>query len=63
MDALEPLVAPIARAQSVGTVKVALEGKVVAEFPLIALEDVPAAGLPRPRVGYDSPLVQARVKP
>jgi serine-type D-Ala-D-Ala carboxypeptidase (penicillin-binding protein 5/6) len=43
-DALEPLVAPIARAQSVGTVKVALEGKVVAEFPLIALEDVPAAG-------------------
>ena len=44
MDAQEPLVAPIARAQSVGTVKVALEGKVVAEFPLIALEDVPAAG-------------------
>jgi D-alanyl-D-alanine carboxypeptidase (penicillin-binding protein 5/6) len=44
MDALEPLVAPIARAQRVGTVKVALEGKTVAEFPLIALEDVPAAG-------------------
>jgi D-alanyl-D-alanine carboxypeptidase (penicillin-binding protein 5/6) len=44
MDALEPLVAPIARAQRVGTVKVALEGKAVADFPLIALEDVPAAG-------------------
>ena len=45
MDAQEPLVAPIARAQRVGTVKVALEGKPVAEFPLIALEDVPAAGI------------------
>jgi D-alanyl-D-alanine carboxypeptidase (penicillin-binding protein 5/6) len=45
MDALEPLLAPIARAQRVGTVRVALEGKPVAEFPLIALEDVPAAGI------------------
>jgi len=45
MEALEPLLAPIARAQRVGTVKVALEGKPVAEFPLIALEDVPAAGI------------------
>ena len=31
--------------QRVGTVKVALEGKPVAEFPLIALEDVPAGEL------------------
>jgi len=45
MDAQETLVAPIARAQRVGTVKVALEGKPVAEFPLIALEEVPAAGI------------------
>jgi D-alanyl-D-alanine carboxypeptidase (penicillin-binding protein 5/6) len=45
MDAPQPLLAPIARAQRVGTVKVTLEGKPVAEFPLIALEDVPAAGL------------------
>ena len=44
MEAQEPLVAPIARAQRVGTVRVALEGKPVAEFPLIALEEVPAAG-------------------
>jgi D-alanyl-D-alanine carboxypeptidase (penicillin-binding protein 5/6) len=44
MDAQETLVAPIARAQRVGTVKVALEGRPVAEFPLIALEEVPAAG-------------------
>jgi D-alanyl-D-alanine carboxypeptidase (penicillin-binding protein 5/6) len=44
MEAQDPLVAPISRAQRVGTVKVALEGKPVAEFPLIALEEVPAAG-------------------
>jgi D-alanyl-D-alanine carboxypeptidase (penicillin-binding protein 5/6) len=44
LEAQEPLIAPIARAQRVGTVKVALEGRQVAEFPLIALEEVPAAG-------------------
>ena len=43
MQAEEPLVAPITRAQRVGTVKVALEGKPVAEFPMIALEDVALA--------------------
>ncbi|MCC6194759.1 MAG: D-alanyl-D-alanine carboxypeptidase [Burkholderiales bacterium] len=43
MQAQEPLVAPVARAQRVGTVKVALEGKQMAEFPLIALEEVPLA--------------------
>ena len=45
MQAEVPLVAPIARAQRVGTVKVALEGKSLAEFPMIALEDVPPASL------------------
>jgi len=44
MEAQEKLVAPIARAQRVGTVKVALEGRPVGEFPLIALEEVPSAG-------------------
>ena len=43
LQAQEPLIAPIARAQRIGTVKVALEGKPVVEFPLIALEEVPAA--------------------
>ena len=41
----EPLVAPVQSAQPVGVVKVALEGKQVAEFPLIALEDVPVANV------------------
>jgi len=45
MQAEEPLVAPVARAQRVGTVKIALEGKPVAEFPMIALEEVPPASL------------------
>jgi serine-type D-Ala-D-Ala carboxypeptidase (penicillin-binding protein 5/6) len=45
MQAEEPLVAPVARAQRVGLVKIALEGKPVAEFPMIALEEVPLASL------------------
>jgi serine-type D-Ala-D-Ala carboxypeptidase (penicillin-binding protein 5/6) len=43
MQAEEPLVAPVARAQRVGTVKVSLEGKPMAEFPMIALEAVEPA--------------------
>jgi D-alanyl-D-alanine carboxypeptidase (penicillin-binding protein 5/6) len=45
LEAQEPLVAPVARAQRVGVVKVALEGRPVAEFPLIALEEVPPGNL------------------
>jgi len=45
LEAQEPLVAPVARAQRVGVVKVALEGRPVAEFPLIALEEVPSGNL------------------
>ncbi len=45
LQAQEPLVAPVQRAQRVGSVKVALEGKPMAEFPLIALEEVPVASV------------------
>ncbi|HEX6138770.1 MAG TPA: D-alanyl-D-alanine carboxypeptidase family protein [Casimicrobiaceae bacterium] len=45
LESREPLVAPVLNGQPVGVVKVALEGKPVAEFPLIALEDVPLASL------------------
>ena len=41
LEAQEPLIAPVASAQRVGVVKVALEGRPMAEFPLIALEEVP----------------------
>ncbi|HXU67420.1 MAG TPA: D-alanyl-D-alanine carboxypeptidase family protein [Casimicrobiaceae bacterium] len=45
MESKEPLIAPVLSGQQVGTVKVALEGKPVAEFPLIALEEDPLANL------------------
>ncbi len=41
----QPLVAPIARGQRLGTLKVSYEGKVVGEYPVIAREEVPVAGL------------------
>jgi D-alanyl-D-alanine carboxypeptidase (penicillin-binding protein 5/6) len=41
MAATEPLVAPVTKGQHVGSVKVALDGKPVAEYPLLALQDVP----------------------
>jgi D-alanyl-D-alanine carboxypeptidase (penicillin-binding protein 5/6) len=44
MTATEPLVAPVAHGQRIGTVKVALEGKTLAELPMVALADVPEAG-------------------
>ena len=44
MTAAEPLVAPVARGQRVGTVKVVLEGRTLAELPMVALADVPEAG-------------------
>ena len=43
--AQDRLIAPVQSGQNVGTVKVAFDGKPVAEFPLIALEDVPPASL------------------
>jgi D-alanyl-D-alanine carboxypeptidase (penicillin-binding protein 5/6) len=44
MHATEPLLAPIASGQRIGTVDVRLDDRSVAEFPLIALAEVPAAG-------------------
>ena len=45
LEALEPLVAPVARGQRVGVVRVALDGRTMAEFPLISLEDVGPANV------------------
>ena len=45
LESKEPLVAPVLNGQPVGVVKVALEGQQVAEFPMIALEEVPLANL------------------
>ena len=58
MTATEPLVAPVTKGQAVGTVKVSLEGAPVAEFPLVALADVPSGKRLRPRLGHCPPVVQ-----
>jgi len=42
----EPLVAPFARNQSVGTLKIMLGDQPMAEVPLVALEPVEQAGVP-----------------
>jgi len=45
LAATEPLVAPVTKGQRIGVVKVQLEGRPAAEFPLVALADVPPANL------------------
>jgi D-alanyl-D-alanine carboxypeptidase (penicillin-binding protein 5/6) len=42
---LSPLVAPVAEGGRVGNLRVTLEGKPLGEFPVVALEAVPEAGL------------------
>src|SRR5690606_20005168 len=44
MDVPRTLVAPIAQGQAVGKARVMLDGEVLAEAPLVALEEVPEAG-------------------
>jgi len=43
MEAVQPLLAPISQGQGVGLVRVALDGKTLGEFPLVALQEVPVA--------------------
>lgn len=42
---LSPLVAPVAEGSRVGNLRVTLDGKPVGEYPVVALEAVPAAGI------------------
>jgi D-alanyl-D-alanine carboxypeptidase (penicillin-binding protein 5/6) len=44
MDVPKQLVAPIAKGQRIGTLRVTLDGKPVIDRPLVALADVPQAG-------------------
>ncbi len=41
---LQPLVAPISVGQKVGTVRVTLQGKLLGEYPVVALQNVAVAG-------------------
>jgi D-alanyl-D-alanine carboxypeptidase (penicillin-binding protein 5/6) len=45
VDRIDPLIAPIAEGQQVGTVKLVADGKVVSQFPIVALQAVPQAGV------------------
>ena len=45
LDRKEPLVAPIMAGDRVGTLKVLVDGKPLAEVPVLALESVPLAGM------------------
>jgi len=45
VESLQPLVAPIAAGQRVGTMKISVDGKPYRELPVVALENVPAAGI------------------
>ena len=42
---VQPLVAPVSAGQKVGVVRIVLDGKQLAEYPVVALESVPVAGL------------------
>jgi D-alanyl-D-alanine carboxypeptidase (penicillin-binding protein 5/6) len=41
----QPLMAPVALGQTVGTMKVSVDGKLYGEFPVLAIEAVPQAGI------------------
>jgi D-alanyl-D-alanine carboxypeptidase (penicillin-binding protein 5/6) len=41
----QPLIAPVAAGQTVGTVRVSLDGRALGERPVVALETVPVAGI------------------
>ena len=45
LEAVEPLLAPVAKGQRVGTVKVTLDGKPVGAYALVALSDVAPASV------------------
>ncbi|MDE1178897.1 D-alanyl-D-alanine carboxypeptidase family protein [Paraburkholderia sp.] len=45
VDVASPLIAPIAEGQQVGSVKLVADGKTVAQFPVVALQAVPQAGV------------------
>lgn len=44
MDVPKQLVAPLKKGQAIGKLRLSLDGKVIAERPLVALADVPEAG-------------------
>ena len=44
MDLPKNIIAPLRKGQAIGTLRVSLDGKVIAQQPIVALEAVPEAG-------------------
>ena len=40
----QPLLAPLAKGQAVGTLQLSLDGKPIGDYPIVALEEIPQAG-------------------
>jgi len=45
LESKQPLVAPVSQGQVIGTMKVSLDGKPYGEYPVVALDAVPVAGI------------------
>jgi D-alanyl-D-alanine carboxypeptidase (penicillin-binding protein 5/6) len=45
VESMQPLLAPISAGQKIGTMKLTLDGKPYREVPVVALEEVPVAGI------------------
>jgi D-alanyl-D-alanine carboxypeptidase (penicillin-binding protein 5/6) len=41
----QPLIAPVTQGQVVGTMKVSIDGSPIGDYPVVAIEGVPAAGI------------------
>ncbi|MDO9596474.1 MAG: D-alanyl-D-alanine carboxypeptidase family protein [Azoarcus sp.] len=44
LESLQPVLAPLQKGQQIGTLKLKLDGKLLGEYPVVALQDVPVAG-------------------
>lgn len=44
LESLQPVLAPLQKGQQIGTLKLNLDGKLLGEYPVVALQDVPVAG-------------------
>jgi len=45
VESMQPLLAPLSVGQAIGTMKITLDGKPYRDVPVVALEDVPVAGI------------------
>ena len=45
LQSQQPLIAPVAQGQVVGTMKVSIDGKPYGDFPVVAIDGVPVAGI------------------